>query len=154
MISFGSEQGQDSYYILYAYFLQRKDTDQDMKNRRTVLTSLYRKLNELFGRLTGGGTFFGHMYNRIPAYVEYSLHLYGSNKEFYTKEYAINRQKQLFINMLRQFITDELGVNYEHSPEDKEETRKILVTVVNDIESLITDFFFLSQAQEFRHANY
>jgi len=110
-ISFSSEAGQDEYFTLYAYFLKRKNRQQDANARRSALIKIYTALNSIFGTLSYGGTYFGHMYARIPAYAEYSLYTYENAKDHYTRDYPVAEQKTIFLNSLRQYITDEVKVD-------------------------------------------
>ena len=83
-LSFGSEQGQDQYYMLYAYFLQHKNGIQKYAARRKKLLEIYYTLNNLFGQLQYGGTYFGHQYSRIKGYAEFSLYWFRHYEDFLT----------------------------------------------------------------------
>ncbi len=58
--NFDSEVGQDNYYVLYAYFLkQRNGVDKNAAQRKRLI-DIYQNINQLFGNLQHGGTYFGH----------------------------------------------------------------------------------------------
>jgi hypothetical protein len=155
-INFGSEQGQDSYYAIYAYYLKQRNGEYKYTAQRTKLVQLYRDINEIFGRLAQGGTYFGHQYIRILGYAEYSVDLYKSAEKYhdYEKRYKIDKQRTLFINLLKQYINDELDNSYEFTVKEKPALKKQLFETVAHIEGLITEYFYLERAQEFRYSNY
>jgi len=152
-ISFSSEAGQDEYFTLYAYFLKRKNNQREANARRSALIKIYDDLDSIFGALSYGGTYFGHMYARIPAYAEYSLYTYEGLKQYYTKDYLITEQKRIFLISLRQFITDQVKVDENISDEGARNKRqRALFDTVDEIDNLITDYFFLKSTQEFWHS--
>ncbi|RYD94171.1 MAG: hypothetical protein EOP54_17985 [Sphingobacteriales bacterium] len=152
--SFGSEAGQDSYYIVYAYFLKQKIGYKD-DIRRETLVKIYRDINHIYMSLRGGGTYFGHMYKRILGYAEYSIYAYNYEKENKDlKTYKISAQKKLYIELLKQYIVDEITNNIEIDRDRKITLKKELFETVNHLNGLITDEFYLNQAQEFQHYNY
>ncbi|HSZ86962.1 MAG TPA: hypothetical protein VK787_13095 [Puia sp.] len=112
-LSFGSEIGQDEYYILYAYFLKKKNNKNNFEVRRNTLIKIYNDINEIFGMLSYGGTYFGHQGRRIIGYAEYSIYLYSQNEEDYKKKYDISKQKKFYINSLKQFIVNEESADVE-----------------------------------------
>ncbi|MCD8539496.1 MAG: hypothetical protein LRY55_06775 [Leadbetterella sp.] len=70
---FGGEAGQDVYYILYAYFLQRREGQNEYAVQRKTLIEIYTTLNTIYEILAEGGTYWGHQYARLLAYAEYDL---------------------------------------------------------------------------------
>src|SRR4029079_15576325 len=82
-LTFGSEAGQDEYYILYSYFLKLTNVGQNLELRRQKLFQIYQDLNQIFGLLNNGGTFFGHQYRRLNGYCEYGVYQYKQFKEFF-----------------------------------------------------------------------
>ena len=99
-ISFGSECGQDNYFLLYAYFLKKKNGEAKYSIRRNNLIKIYNDINSIFDNLSYGGTYFGHQQRRIIGYAEYAINWYSERKDFFDKTYDISRQKKLFINTL------------------------------------------------------
>jgi hypothetical protein len=71
---FSSEQGQDAYYGLYAYFLALKNSGDKYKEQRSTLIKIFRDINDIMGNINGGGTYFGHQYTRILGYAEYAIY--------------------------------------------------------------------------------
>ena len=154
-ITFGSEQGQDQFYILYAYFLKNKNGITSYADRRQTLIKIYHDINDIFGALQSGGTYFGHQYARIEAYAEYGIHLFADNHDVFIKGYDISKQKNLYIAGLQQLIKDEVGENDDLTT-NKEKTEKIneLLITVSDLNKLITDNFYLKMAQGFQYEHY
>ncbi len=153
-ISFGSEAGQDEYYILYAYFLKKKTGEKKFLIRRKTLIKIYNDINDIFGDLQNGGTYFGHQYSRIPSYAEYSINWYSKDQDFFTKSYDITKQKEIYIESLQQLINDEMGINKNESIQALNEPKKELFKIVADLKKMITDDFYLKRAQEFQYSHY
>ncbi|WP_295798240.1 hypothetical protein [Mucilaginibacter sp.] len=152
--SFSSEVGQDDYYSLYAYFLRFRNGDKPFATQRIKLIKLYGNINSIFEKLNGG-TYFGHQETRILGDAEYAVSLYPKNKDdYYVKTYNIAAQKRLYIGALKQRIDDELSANTDIPGKDKPATKVRLYKTVNDIDGLITEYFYLTMAQQFQHTNY
>lgn len=151
---FAGEAGQDSYYILYAYFLKHKNGTDKYSNQRKKLIEIYLNINTLFGQFEYGGTYFGHQKFRIPAYAEYSVYLYSLYINDFEKKYDITKQKEIYIKSLRQLITDESSIDNETTGSKKDKRTKDLNKIVDNLEGLISDIFYLRRAQEFHYENY
>ena len=154
IINFSSEQGQDVYYALYAYFLKQKNGVENFAEQRRKLIDIFSNLNSLFSHFQYGGTFFGHQRLRILGYAEYSIYLYPKNGEKFEKTYDISRQKELYIKSLRQLIKDESTIDFETLGKEKVERTKKLNDIVDKLDRLITDIFYLRRAQAFQYENY
>ena len=156
-VDFGSEQGQDVYYALYAYFLKQKNGIEKFKLQRRKLIDIYASINSLFGHFQYGGTYFGHQEMRILGYAEFSIYLYPKGKKTYDefeKTYDILKQKELYIKSLRQLIDDESKIDFESTGNDKIERTKKLNKIVDELNLLITSIFYLRRAQEFQYTCY
>jgi len=151
---FDSEQGQDVYYVLYAYFLKQKNGITKFKAQRKKLINIFSNLNSLFSHFQYGGTFFGHQQLRILGYAEYSIYLYPKNSNDFEKTYDITKQKELYIKSLRQLIRDESTIDFETLGNEKIERIRKLDKIVDELSSLITDIFYLRRAQAFQYGNY
>jgi len=151
---FGSEVGQDSYYVLYAYFLKQKNGADKYSQQRKKLIGIYSDINSLFQHFQYGGTYFGHQYSRILGYAEYSIYLLPKSKEDVEKTYDITKQKEFYIRSLRQLIEDESKIDNETLGKEKIERTKELNKIVDDLDKLITDNFYLRRAQEFHYEHY
>lgn len=150
---FGSEQGRDLYYALYAYFLKQNNGVKEFADQRRRLVDIYSRINSLFAEFQHGGTFFGHQRLRILGYVEYSLSTYPKRFGF-EKTYDIGNQKELYIKSLRQLISDESSIDLESLGAERNQRNKDLNKIVDEIDTLITDIFYLRNAQEFQYSNY
>jgi hypothetical protein len=160
-ISFGSEVGQDEYYILYSYFLKKKNRDAKFAGRRDTLIQIYNDINQIFQRLMNGGTYFGHQRcGRIGAYTEYSIYLFNAennnDQSVFFKTYSISLQKQLFIKSLRQFVADEVNNDNSNglSDKDKKEKTEDINDIIDHLNGLLTEYFYLERSQEFRYSKY
>lgn len=151
---FGSEVGQDDYYVLYAYFLKQKNSVDKYAVMRKKLIDIYTNINSLFQRFQYGGTHFGHQYPRILGYAEYSIYLYSEQSDNIEKTYDIAKQKELYIKSLRQLIDDESKIDNETLGKEKIQRNKELNKIVDDLSKLITDNFYLRMTQEFHYKHY
>lgn len=151
---FASEIGQDNYYVLYAYFLKQKNGIEEFAQQRQKLIAIYININALFGNFEYGGTYFGHQSSRILAYAEYSIYLLPKSKDEIAKTYDITKQKELYIQSLRQLIEDESTIDVEILGQEKIARNNFLHSLVDELDSLITDNFYLRRAQEFHYGHY
>lgn len=151
---FGGEVGQDSYYEVYAYFLKQKNGIEKYAQQRKRLIDIYSNINSLFGHFEYGGTYFGHQSRRILGYAEYSIYLLPKKKEDFEKNYDITKQKELYIKSLRQLIADESKIDFNTLGNNKIERNKELNKLVDDLDRLIADNFYLRRAQEFHYGHY
>ncbi|WP_367209948.1 hypothetical protein [Sphingobacterium sp. R2] len=152
-MEFNSEAGQDNYCMLYSYFLTQVNGEQKYATQRKRLVQLFSKINELFALIEQGGSYFGHQHKRLLAEVEYSIFLMPKDKSEFRKTYAINKQRQLYIQGLRQLVADETANNNGIEPQRKLSQIKRLNKVIDDINQLIPDNFSLKRAQYFQ-SNY
>lgn len=151
---FGSEVGQDTYYVLYAYFLKQRNGIDKYAQQRKKLIELYSNVNSLFGQIHYGGTYFGHQVMRILGYAEYSIYLLPKEKNEIQKTYDITEQKKLYIKSLRQLVEDESKIDFNVLGKEKVERNKNLNQIIDEIEKLISDNFYLSRTQQFHYGYY
>jgi hypothetical protein len=89
---------------------------------------------------------------RILGYAEYSIYLLPKEKRDIQKTYNITEQKKLYIKSLRQLIKDESEIDFNRL--GKQERNKNLNQIVDEIDKLISDNFYLSRTQEFHYGHY
>lgn len=152
-IEFDSEVGQDNFYVLYSYFLRNTIGIEKYKKERESLLSILSLINSINAELKHGGTYFGHQQYRIHAYAEYAIYT-AIDDENLAKEYNINDQKKLFISSLKQLIMDEAEYNFNYSPREKKMRKIELFSKVEQLNQLISNFFYLKKAQEFQYHFY
>lgn len=157
---FMSEVGQDDYYLYYAYFLRNTNEmyniDDDFNYQRNKAMIIYTRLNRIFGLLDGGGPGYMHLYRRTFGEAEYAVYLYAltRDRDDFTVKYDITKQKDLFKQTLKQIVTDRLENTYDINETEKPDLKEELFALINDIDSQITDSFYLTQAQQFYYNNY
>lgn len=151
-ITFTSEAGKDNYYRLYAHFLAQHNGIKKYAEQRKRLNALFDAINTLYtGLYCGGGTFQAHRQARIPGYAEYAVYQYSLYENDGAKRYSIGPQKKHYIALLRQVIADEMMVDDDRV--DCAASRKIeLEDLVNAIDTLIDDGFYLQQALAFQYS--
>ena len=154
--SFGSEAGQDVYYTLYAYFLKQRNGTDLFAVKRDTLTDIYRLINELYGNLVNGGTYYAHQGLRLYANAEYYIYRYSLDSSYYKKPYSISRQRELFISGLRQLINDEVDNDNNNGLTEKDKTSKkvALLAIIDRISADITNYFYLHMAIRFNGTYY
>ena len=157
-VEFGSEVGQDMYYLYYAYFLRNTNEmykiDDDFDHQRNKVMIIYTRLNRIFGLLDGGGPGYMHSYRRTIGEAEYAVYLYALTRKDFTVKYDITKQKELFKQTLQQIVSDRLGSTFDIHETEKPELKKELFALINEIDTQITDSFYLTQAQQFYYSNY
>jgi hypothetical protein len=151
---FSSEVGQDNYYILYAYFLKQKNGEKKYAKQRKKLIDIFSNINSLFRQLQYGGTYFAHKYPRILGYAEYSVYRLPKEDDIVEKTYDISKQKLLYIKSLRQLIADESKIDFESLGKEKMERTNKLNELVDELDILITNLFYLREAQDFQYSHY
>lgn len=154
-LMFDSEVGEDSYCILYAYFLQQKNGKEEFRVERQNLITIYKEINSIFQTLKHGGTYFGHNYYRIAAYSEYAISNYKGNEHDYERGFDMRKQKEFYIGALKQIIDDEIEHdNMDLDASSRKEKKQLLVSKVDHIGVLITNYFYLKSAREFQYSRY
>ena len=153
--NFGSETGEDNYFVLFAHFLKKKNGTENLKKERNKLIEIYTRINSIFQRLQYGGTYFGHQYYRILGLAEYSLYQMPKNNIKFEKTYNISKQKELYIESIRQLATDENSIDSETiGEENKRQRLHELNQEIDELDNLLSDIFYLRKAQEFQYRYY
>lgn len=150
---FKSEAGQDTYCLLYAYFIKQRNTGAEKSEQRKILTHIYLNINSIFSYLSYGGTYFGHQESRLPAEAEYSIYV-TSDQDNFTDQYDISKQKTLYIQSLKQRIEDEVKVDKSLTDQEKIERIKKINELVDKINHSIVNTFYLRCAQYFQFKYY
>lgn len=154
-ISFGSEIGHDEFCLLYAHFLRKQYSDKTYPHARKQLTEIFLTLNTIFGTLSYGGTYFGHQTSRLAADAEYGSYRLNKYPIDLLPTYNSEKQKKLYLDLLRQEIADELAVDKETTgAEKRREREKTLYGYVEQLDKLITDGFLLREAQRYQQRYY
>ena len=91
---------------------------------------------------------------RILAHAEYSIYLYKGNEYHLSKTYNVAGQKDIYVKLLRQLIDDEISIDFDIMGNEKTKRRKELNQVVDNIDRMISDYFYLTQAQGFQFEHY
>ena len=75
---FISETGQDVYYTIYAYLLEKNNINA--KQLRIKLIEAFHKVNNIHSIYKRGGSGFAHQKARIAAYAEFNIYSYSNIK--------------------------------------------------------------------------
>lgn len=151
-ISFGSEQGQDVYFILYAYFLKPRNDYAALQ--RNKLRKCYHIINRVFHTLNGFGTFFDHQFRRIQAYAAYDTYQYAPDTDnFFSAD--IKKEKKYFLETLKQEVSNSIKNNNDILPAaHKAEVISDLFREINQLDTLVTTQYMLHRICEFRYSYY
>lgn len=155
--SFGSEAGEDNFCLVYTYYLKQKNGEKKFKTERQNLIELYRAINGLYDGLNYGGTFYSHQHKRLNAFAEYSIYLLTVNGKYFDKKYDFNKQKNLYIKSLIQYVADEESQNVYYQIDLNENKPRALERVkelkgkIDILQKLITNYFYLNQVQDFEN---
>lgn len=148
--TFDSEAGQDEFYLLYAHFLRKRNGDKYSKVRDNLI-NIYREINSLFGSLEIIGNYFGHQYVRIVGYAEYDIYLYSPDNKNKQVENNFVVTKRRYLKSLENKVLED--ADYYESTDRQEIIQKSHIFIDN-LNSLITDEFYLSKAIEFTDNKY
>jgi len=151
---FSSEFGQDTYFALYAYFLKQKNGVEKHVHQRQKLINIYSNINSLFKQFENGGTYFEHQKMRILGYAEYSIYLLPKAKKDISKTYGIKKQKANYIKSLQLLIEDKSKIDFKTLGINKIKRIQKLNKIVDELDKLITDNFYLRRTQEFQYEHY
>lgn len=152
---FGCEVCQDDYYLMYAYFLRRQTGETKHFEERKTLISIFRLINALNEYLKNGGTYFAHQYQKLYAYAEYAVYVYSRDYDDENK-YPVAKVKSFFIGELKQKVLDDEIYNFDGSigAVEKKKRKEELLKIVDQINRLITNHFYLHEAQKFQYTKY
>jgi hypothetical protein len=131
-LKFGSEQGQDLFFQVYAHYLTLHENKGIPKSKITELEKIYYKINVFIGESVAYGSGFYHTIQRIPAYVNYDFLSY--DRKIYQQQANPNEKKK-FLDLIRRNI-----------PKDRE---FILSSFIDDLEKEITTEFQLTKTKAF-----
>lgn len=149
--TFGSEAGQDEFYLLYAHFLKDKYDYKSYEEERSNLIKLYRFINDFYRSINNGGTYFGHQYCRIVGYTEYDIYKLSRSQSPKIKSRYFVPEKNAWLNKLENVITKSMEAEREDIASDKS---KKLRSILTDIDNLITSSFYLARAIDFERQHY
>jgi hypothetical protein len=151
---FDSPQGQDHYYMLYAYFLKQHNGKQKYAPQRQQLMAIYNQINQLFRCFDGGGLYFEHQNTRLSAYAEYGVALWRREKPRALPDDDFKKQKQVYLKGLGQLMIDHNNIDFNSPETDKKQRLKQLKQSLMGLDSLLNNRFYLASAQEFQYRHY
>lgn len=151
---FESEAGQDQYYLLYAHFLKERTGTDKFVDERSNLNEIYSIINSIFQQLQNGGTFFGHLDLRIPAYTEYAVYQLSIEEDEVISLVDFTQQKELYIQSLRLLIADRMTASPNTYGSNNMARKLELERKIDNLGELITDAFYLHRARDFQSLYY
>ena len=131
-LKYGSEQGQDYFYQIYARYLSLHENKGIPKQQMDELETIYYRINVFISECFGSGSGHYHMIQRIPAYVNYDFLSYDRKIH---QQHANPKEKKEFLDFIRRNI-----------PKDRE---FILSSIIDDLEKKITTEFQLTKVKAF-----
>ena len=146
---FISETGQDVYYTIYAYLLEKNNINA--KQLRIKLIEAFHKVNNIHSIYKRGGSGFDHQKARITAYAEFYIYSYGNIKPN-LKGFQKNKVK--YIKSLK--INFEKGIKKLVNTPEKAKT--LLLQEINleisQLEKLIDNDIILETVRDFGQRQY
>jgi hypothetical protein len=147
---FVSEVGQDAYFVLYAHYLKQHHTKHpSLEGYRQKVDSIYNHLNQYFGILAEGGTFYGHQARRILGYTEYAVYCLEHHRLKDWRDPPFAEKRQSYLDTLTQRMERQM----ESEPWRVEAHQK-LRRLIADLKKVLTDAVYLKLAIEFQEAHY
>jgi hypothetical protein len=147
--NFDGLSGMDDYFEMYCFFLSIRNGEMKYVKERKSLIDIYLSINYLHEELWGGGSYYRHMYKRVGAYAEYDIRLLEDDSDRYKKNYDFRKQKELFIQSIKQYVLDEA-----RQPNGYSLNPKSLFEIIKDLNTNINSYFLLSKARQFEYTNY
>ena len=148
---FNSETGQDVYFTIYAYNLEKYN--HNIEQFRTKLIEAFHKVNYIHGLYKRGGSFFGHQKARIAAYAEFDVYSYRKRKPTLKD---LKKNKTNYIDSLK--INFEKGIKKLVNTPEKAKTFLLedIYLEISQLEKLIDNDIMLKAIRDFeqRHYNY
>lgn len=150
---FGSEAGQDLYYVLYAWFLKQKENLSKYDEQRSKLRKIFLLLNSMFQKLEYGGTMYGHMVPRIEAYVEYDIYKYSiQHNEDYSSGFSA--RKSQFHQKMNHVIATYEKTDFETLGAEKADRYREIKKILSQSFQLISNDFYLKGVINFVNNQY
>ena len=150
----GCEACIDNYFELYAKVLRRK-SGKAMKPIRDDTKEAMELLNFIANKLSGGGTFYGHMLVRAQGEIEYSIYKYEHGEMDFSSIDLDKERSALFRKWkknIHKSITRDGSLNFtELSDADLE---KQLLDSLSRMNSLVKTPFTLTYLDELGHSYY
>lgn len=149
-LDFNGPLGMDEYYVLYAYFLQKKNGEAKYKKEREKLMELYNLIIDVYQSKAVSTTYTFNLSRRMIGCVEYSLQNLENYEKGY-KDYAFKKEKELYINSLQEYILNEqIYISEEEFPWfDKKEAKISAEKNIKSLEKSITNYYYLEQLRLF-----
>jgi hypothetical protein len=152
---FSSEVGNDVYCMFYTFYLRKLHTQQQYPDIRKKLNNIFANINKVLETVNRGGTYYGHMESRVPAFAEFWLKNYiDDNEANNRKGYDFAFQKSLFIQLFRQEMTDETNASTFIPAAERKKQIADLNQIISAIEQDLSSRFYLQAAERFRYGQY
>ena len=146
---FNSETGQDVYFTIYAYNLEKYNHNREQF--RTKLIEAFHKVNSIHGLYKRGGSFFGHQKARIAAYAEFDVYSYRNRKPTLKD---LKKNKTNYIDSLK--VCFEKGIVKMVNTPEKAKTLLLedIYLEISQLEKLIDNDIMLKAIRDFEQLHY
>ncbi|MCO6148853.1 hypothetical protein [Flavobacterium sp. NRK1] len=152
------------FLYLYANFLQKKNGIESNVELRKKIFRICTLINAVHSNIDfDGGIYFSYQRTFSAAYTEFALYNYIRYNMVFKKEYSIQKQKSLYIQLLKQKVDDELNEMikkqrgqywYLNTPEKRKEWRKETLILIKELDDLIETYYDLKIAEQFQYSHY
>jgi len=100
------EGGQDKYYLLYAYFLKKKNGIQKFEDQRYKLITIRQTINYFNSYFFDGGTMFSHAHRRILADVEFEIYQHPNSDTSFNLSNNYVEKKKIKLDSIKKLILE------------------------------------------------
>lgn len=140
---------------IYTYLLRKKNNKPEHQATREKLMGLFSTINSIYALLAHGGTGFMHMYEDMPAIVEY----YVANRDYTPNQYEIpepdfSEEKKYYIRMIKAMVASRETLDNDLPEDEKRETYKSIYKSIDWLDREITSAYFLMVVRHFQYNKY
>lgn len=140
---------EDHFHIQYYYLMRKRNGEGFWTEPREKLQTMFMLLNDLSLCEGIGGNYHGHEIAHILADTEFDIYLLKNSQGLLHDSYDMSKQIHLYIECLRQWVRDENGLQLEYKGAEKVNREKEFQIIVDKLESVITNGYYLDQAREY-----
>lgn len=151
-IDFENEAGHDDFLLIYSYYLKLKNNGSQMAKIRKHLGKIYELVQSVLCELNGGGSGFGHLFLRIPAYIEYDVYQYENPVENNPNNFKLEKDS-LFKQLETRMLSD-LDNNVFYPIQQRSSLRNSISKKLKALSALLINFFYYSKGVQFIQSNY
>jgi hypothetical protein len=151
------------FYVLYGHFLKERNGKKADASLRKRTVKSFMVINDIYREISGGHpSYFRHQEVCISGYVEFVVYNYLRMGESLDKKFDIKKQRQIYIQSLRQEVLDAeadpeslvYGYMGEITNRERKERINTALQLVDELEPCIETYFDLKAVQQYHYSHY